>query len=160
MVLSLLNEFSIRSESKRLATAALAVLNSKSGELLLSSAGHPTPLVGDDCDPAGGVALTTGPPLGIHRHTYVPTRTILRSGTRLVFYTDGLIDVGRPGADEQLSQLAQSMATPSPGCDDLADAILSDQIDAMGAHDDIALLVVEWKGASTETSVRVREIPE
>ena len=35
VVLSLLNEFSIRSESKRLATAAVAVLNSKSGELLL-----------------------------------------------------------------------------------------------------------------------------
>jgi PAS domain S-box-containing protein len=150
VVLSLLNEFSIRSESKRLATAAVAVLNSKSGELLLSSAGHPTPLVADDRgDAATAVSLKTGPPLGVHRHTYVATRTILQSGTRLVFYTDGLIDVGRPEAEEHLSQLARSMRSPSLGCDDLADAILSDQIDAEGSPDDIALLVVEWKAGST-----------
>jgi PAS domain S-box-containing protein len=149
VVLSLLNEFSIRSESKRLATAAVAVLNSKSGELLLSSAGHPTPLAADERGgAAAGVLLETGPPLGVHRHTYVPTRTVLQSGSRLVFYTDGLIDVGRPGADEQFSRLARSVGSPLLGCDDLADAILADHIDAEGSPDDIALLVVEWKVAS------------
>jgi len=148
-VLSLLNEFSIRSESKRLATAAVAVLNTKSGEFLLASAGHPTPLAADDRVDAAAVRLKTGPPLGVHRHTYTATRTILQRGTRLVFYTDGLIDVGRPGAEEHFSRLARSMGSPSLGCDDLADAILADQIDSEGSNDDIALLVVEWKGAST-----------
>jgi hypothetical protein len=75
----------------------------------------------------------------------------------LVFYTDGLIDVGRPGAEDHLSQLARSMESPSLGCEDLADAILSDQFDSEGGRDDIALLVVEWKVASTSTSVRVPE---
>ena len=111
VVLSLLNEFALKSESPRLATATLAVLNSESGEIELASAGHPAPLMSVGQTQATSVPLTTGPPLGVHRYTYPVVTSTLQPGARLVFYTDGLIDVGRPGAEQKLAQLALSMAS-------------------------------------------------
>ena len=149
VVLSLLNEFSIKSESPRLATAALAVLNSESGVIELASAGHPAPLMSVGQTRATSVPMTTGPPLGVHRYTYPVVTSTLQPGARLVFYTDGLIDVGRPGAEQKLAQLALSMAShPSGATDQLADAILLEQIGSdRKSLDDVALLVVEWEGS-------------
>ena len=45
IVLSLLAEYALKSESQRLATAVLCVLNSATGDLELASAGHPPPLM-------------------------------------------------------------------------------------------------------------------
>jgi hypothetical protein len=64
-----------------------------------------------------------------------------------VFYTDGLVDIGRTGADQQLSQLVRSVESHRSGqCGELADAILYEQIEQERSYDDIALLVVEWTG--------------
>ena len=156
VVLSLLNEFALKSESQRLATATLAVLNSVSGAIELARAGHPAPLMSAGQTPAASVPLTTGPPLGVHRYTYPAVRSTLQPGARLVFYTDGLIDVGRPGAEQKLAQLAQSMEShPSGECDELADKILLEQIGPDGkSFDDVALLVVEWEGPPPRPTIR------
>jgi len=148
VVLSLLNEFALKSESQRLATATLAVLNSATGVIELASAGHPAPLMSVGDAHATPLPLTTGPPLGVHRYTYPAVTSTLRPGARLVFYTDGLIDVGRPGAEQKLAQLALSMEShPAGECDELADKILLEQVGPDGkSFDDVALLVVEWEG--------------
>ena len=65
-----------------------------------------------------------------------------------VFYTDGLIDIGRPGAEERLARLARLVESQAKEqCEELADAIISDQITPDGTDDDVALLVVEWAGS-------------
>ena len=152
VALSLLNEFAIKSESPRLATATLAVLNSVSGAIELASAGHPAPLMSGGPERATALPLTTGPPLGVHRYTYPVVTSTLQPGARLVFYTDGLIDVGRPGAEEKLARLALSMDShPSGECGELADTILLEQIGPDGkSSDDVALLVVEREGLPPE----------
>ncbi len=147
VILSMLNEFALKSELYRLATATLAVLNTKDGEIQLASAGHPAPLIADGSAKAAPLRLITGPLLGVHRHTYQVVESTLTPGARLVFYTDGLVDIGRTGADRQLSQLVRSVeGHRSAQCGDLADAILHEQVEQERSYDDIALLVVEWKG--------------
>jgi serine/threonine-protein kinase RsbW len=150
VVLSMLNEFALKSELNRLATATLAVLNTKDGEVQLASAGHPAPLIADGVAKAAPLRLITGPLLGVHRHRYQVVQSTLTRGARLVFYTDGLVDVGRTGADQQLSQLVRSVESHRSGqCGELADAILHEQIEQERSYDDIALLVVEWTGPSS-----------
>jgi PAS domain S-box-containing protein len=152
VVLSMLNEFALKSESPRLATATLAVLNSATGAIEVASAGHPAPLMSVGNTPATSVPMTTGPPLGVHRYTYPAVTSTLEPGALLVFYTDGLIDVGRPGAEQKLDQLARAMESqPSGACDELADRILLEQVGPEGKSlDDVALLVVEWEGPPPE----------
>ena len=111
----MLNEFALKSESHRLATATLAVLNTEDGEIQLASAGHPAPVIADGAAKAAPLDLITGPLLGAYRHTYEVVQTTLTPGARLVFYTDGLVDVGRPGADQQLSQLVHSIENHRSG---------------------------------------------
>jgi PAS domain S-box-containing protein len=152
-VLSLLAEFALRSESPRLATATLAVLDPTRGELQVASAGHPAPFVADDQTEATPIRLRSGPPLGVKRHKYTVEQITLRPGARIVLYTDGLIDVGRPEAEQQFSYLIHTMGNSVAGrCDELADAILAGQFGPEGNPDDIALLVVEWLGAPTVSS--------
>jgi serine phosphatase RsbU (regulator of sigma subunit) len=147
VVLSLLAEYALRSEGQRLATATLCVLNAETGELYLASAGHPPPVMDNGHDEPGPVPIETGLPLGVARHTYVVTRNRACPGTRLVFYTDGLIDVARPRAEERLARLVRLVkAHASERCEELSDAIISDAIAPNGTDDDIALLVVEWLG--------------
>jgi serine phosphatase RsbU (regulator of sigma subunit) len=65
----------------------------------------------------------------------------------MVFYTDGLIDVGRPEAEGQLARLGRMVSSHArERCEELADAIIEDQIAHDGTRDDVALLVVEWVG--------------
>ncbi len=149
VVLSLLAEYALKLEGQRLATAMLCVLNSETGEFYLASAGHPPPLMVNGYHEPGPVPIKTGLPLGIGRHTYRVTRNRARPGARLVFYTDGLIDIGRPGAEERLTRLTHLVESYAmERCEDLADAIIADQIAPGGADDDVALLVVEWTGGA------------
>jgi serine phosphatase RsbU (regulator of sigma subunit) len=104
-------------------------------------------LIADGVGKAAPLRLITGPLLGVHRHTYEVVQSTLTRGARLVFYTDGLVDIGRTGADQQLSQLVRSVESHRSGqCGELADAILYEQIEQERSYDDIALLVVEWTG--------------
>jgi PAS domain S-box-containing protein len=152
VILSLLAEYALRSETQRLATAILCVLDSETGEFHLASAGHPPPLIIDghhDPDP-GPLSIETGLPLGVGRHTYVVTMDRAHAGARFVFYTDGLIDVGRPGAEERLARLTDLVEGHTRDrCEELADAIIADQIAPGSTDDDVALLVVEWTGSGS-----------
>ena len=95
----------------------------------------------------GPVPIETGLPLGVRRHTYVTTRDQARPDARFVFYTDGLIDIARPGAEGRLARLARLVEShATERCEELADAILTDQVAPGGTDDDVALLVVEWTG--------------
>lgn len=92
------------SEIHYFATAAIILLNKKTGELVCSGAGHPSPLIlrGD-----GGFDMIdcTGMPLGMMQGTlYEETRVRLHPGDSLFLYTDGAIE-GRDKEGNDLGEL-------------------------------------------------------
>jgi hypothetical protein len=64
----------------------------------------------------------------------------------MAFYTDGLIEAGRAGADQRIEQLARTLnAQSSLDCGALADAILAPESNP--EVDDAAVLIVRWTGS-------------
>jgi serine phosphatase RsbU (regulator of sigma subunit) len=76
------------------ATVVYAVVEPKRGEVVLTNAGHPPPLLVGRGGSARFLTGTLDPPLGAPRAATSPEvgRTQLRSGDTLVLYTDGLIE--------------------------------------------------------------------
>ena len=65
----------------------------------------------------------------------------------LVFYTDGLVDVCRPGGPEPLLTLVDTIAAHADeSSEKLGDRILDGQAARQALQDDIALLVVKRTG--------------
>ena len=143
-VLSLLDAYAI-GQSTRLATVVLGVLDTATGHLELASAGHPPPVLFDGRNPAAPLALRPGAPIGVGRGPFDSESLDLPSEASIVFYTDGLIDEGRPGAEGLLDGLAQSLERcATGGCEALADDILMSLTSSLPTSDDIALLAVRW----------------
>ncbi len=145
-ILSLLDTFAV-GQSARLATVALAVLNTTTGHIDVASAGHPPPVLFDGRNPAAPLVIRPGTPVGIGEGKYVLERRDILPGASLVFYTDGLIDECRPGAEELMCRLARSVEScAARGCEALTDDILMTLTGSLPTADDIALLAVRWPG--------------
>lgn len=145
-VLSMLDRFALEQPTPRLATACLAVLDTGSGAVVVSSAGHPAPFMVSTGDPAAPMIIRPGPPLGIGGGRYPVKRSKLSRAATMAFYTDGLIEAGRAGADQRIEQLARTLnAQSSLDCGALADAILAPESNP--EVDDAAVLIVRWTGS-------------
>lgn len=123
-------------------TAALVLLDGQT--LYYVNAGHPPPLILKkdgtlvELDP-------TGPPLGIHQKTDLEMKSIpVRSGDRIFFYTDGLIDAG-PDADEALLKLKDAVRRTGGGTarDVIAGATSWFEAAAENIIDDVTALCME-----------------
>ncbi len=161
--LQLLDRFAVRVPGAAVATAACAVLDSDTGRLTYSSAGHPPPLV---VDGTGGVYLSAGagPALGLP----AGARPAPASGagasspggsraagprpqsswqldrvSTLLLYTDGLVETRGATLDDGLTRLgnvaAERRVLPVA---DLTDAVLAGLIDPSGAADDVAVVAL------------------
>ena len=126
------------------ATCLYAIYDPVSRRCTLASAGHPPPAV---VDPQGRVSfpeLPTGPPLGLAVLPFETAEVELAEGSRLVLYTDGLVEDRERDIDEGLALLREALCgpprTPERTCADVLGAMLP-------AHpqDDIALLVAETR---------------
>lgn len=130
------------------ATVLTAVYDSESSTLVYSTAGHPVPVIlGEPGDHA--VTEMTPPPIGIGPPTgFRETRVALRSGSRVCFFTDGLIEqrdgdgamLGREGLVRSLTGLEDRteaeatldrLAGSTPAADDLT-LCLARPLDAAG----------------------------
>ncbi|HYO36840.1 MAG TPA: SpoIIE family protein phosphatase [Geodermatophilus sp.] len=151
--LQLLDRFAARVPGAAVATAACAVLESGTGRLTYSSAGHPPPLV---VDGTGGTYLHAGagPALGLPaagRPAAGPADDGLRpeaSGqldplSTLLLYTDGLVETRGASLDDGLARLggvaAQRRELPVA---ELTDAVLAGLLDPSGAADDVAVVAL------------------
>ncbi|MER6565458.1 SpoIIE family protein phosphatase [Streptomyces sp. NPDC001093] len=123
------------------ATCQYAVYDPTSGRLDLATAGHPGPAV---VRPDGTVdfpQLPVSPPLGLGAGLPVETTALtVPEGSRLVLFTDGLIEDRTRDLDAGLQALGEALSgperTPEATCAAVMDAMLSDR-----PRDDIALLV-------------------
>ena len=140
-VLTRLNSMMCRMEPEETASAIVAVWDEASGTILRSNAGHPPVLrcrVGEFgfLDPPPGLLLGVDP-----NWVYEEEIKLLRPGTTLLFYTDGLIEMrGRSLEDgmESLRAVAEGSADVAPQA--MCDMVLEWRRGAGRLEDDVCLL--------------------
>ncbi|MGW2562760.1 SpoIIE family protein phosphatase [Streptomyces sp. NPDC001514] len=139
------------------ATCLYAVYDSVSGRCTLAHAGHPAPAL---VEPVSGVRypeLPVSPPLGIGGHPFEEIEVDLAEGSRLVLFTDGLVEDRRRDIDEGLELLRAAIAppdlTPEETCVAVTKAMPPSQ-----SSDDIALLVARTRLLAAE-NVAVWDVP-
>ncbi|WP_367318974.1 SpoIIE family protein phosphatase [Streptomyces sp. HUAS ZL42] len=131
------------------ATCLYAVYDPVSRRCTLARAGHPPPaLVGAD----GGVAfleVPAGPPLGVGGLPFETADLQLDEGSRLVLYTDGLVEDRDRDIDTGLellgSALARSGRSPEDTCRVVLDALLPAR-----PTDDVALIVARTRALGAD----------
>ena len=141
----------------RYATAWVGIVDPIDFSLRYSSAGHPQPMLRE---PDGSVRTleSAGLPLGLTR-TLAQRRTsfstFVEPGSLLLLYTDGLIESERDALrDEALlaAALGATAANRRTTARELRDAVLGSE----AAHDDVAILLVEFAERLTECAGNVR----
>ncbi|WP_235449745.1 SpoIIE family protein phosphatase/ATP-binding protein [Streptomyces sioyaensis] len=128
------------------ATCLYAIYDPVGGRTTLARAGHPGPAV---IGPDGTVSfpeVPVSPPLGLGGSLPVETAELtLSEGSRLVLYTDGLVENRDRAIDTGLELLRTALAagadrTPEQTCTAVLEAMLPDH-----PSDDIALLVARTR---------------
>ena len=124
------------------ATVVTAVLHLASGVLTYACAGHPPPLV---LDPDGAVRTLWGGrslPLGLGTHVVRGQEDVtLAPGSRLLLYTDGLVERRDIGLDERIARLAEELAaTGNEAPDAQLRSLERLMLGPVHASDDVCLL--------------------
>ncbi|MFE1404394.1 SpoIIE family protein phosphatase [Streptomyces sp. NPDC058770] len=126
------------------ATCLYAIYDAVSGNCSVARAGHPGPAL---VLPDGTVEFPEGPaglPLGIGGMPFEATEFHVPEGSRLVLFTDGLVERRDRDIDAGLELLHDALAdrdrTPEETCDDVLEAMLPDP-----PIDDVALLVARTR---------------
>jgi anti-sigma regulatory factor (Ser/Thr protein kinase) len=84
-----------------------------------------------------------GPPIGALADSAYPTLvTELEPGSRVLLFTDGLVEDRRTGIDAGLAELVEDVAKPADHVEDLLDALLA-KAARRTRRDDIALLALQ-----------------
>jgi serine phosphatase RsbU (regulator of sigma subunit)/anti-sigma regulatory factor (Ser/Thr protein kinase) len=144
-VVSMLNELLISMGRHRGATLSILEYDPQAEELEAVTAGHLPPLM---IDPEGHARLLEqgpGLPVGVQLgHGYEAVSYPFPTGSRLVLYTDGLIE----RRDESIDAGFQRLTAAAQAAARLADAPLADGVyrallDETPLEDDVALLAIE-----------------
>jgi phosphoserine phosphatase RsbU/P len=154
------------SKGKMMMTFFLACIDKKTGEMTYANASHEPPLLlhemddepkRDDFEPLISV---NNPRLGERLdHEFKQASVMLKAGDRIVFYTDGVVDVKSP--DEKTwgerrflkalsSELTQSPAT-GPALDGVI-RILHDFRSETPLDDDVTLILCKYDGEGAESA--------
>ena len=141
-------------EADAMATVLYGVYDLVSGELRISSAGHPPPVIalpGEQS--ASALPIRPDPPIGSAddppRHSAVVT---IPPGALLCCYTDGLVERRDRAIDEGIGHLADTMhaqlesrdrrARPVSLAEDTCAAVMRDLVGHAHATDDVAVLIL------------------
>jgi serine phosphatase RsbU (regulator of sigma subunit)/anti-sigma regulatory factor (Ser/Thr protein kinase) len=144
-VLSMLNELLISMGRNRGATLSILELDPEAEELEAVSAGHLPPLL---IRPDGDARLledSHGLPVGVTTgHDYESARYPFPTGSRLLLYTDGLIERRGESIDAGLLRLTEAALAAAQEADaPLADGVYRALLDQTPLDDDVALLAIE-----------------
>ncbi|MEU1282381.1 SpoIIE family protein phosphatase [Streptomyces sp. NPDC005805] len=128
------------------ATCLYAVYDPVSGRCVLARAGHPGPAL---VPPDGAVTfpeIPVAPPLGVGGGLPVETGELrLAPGSRLVLYTDGLVEARGRDIDVGLGMLRDALAdTAGASLEDTCGTVL-DAMLRTGSSDDVALLIARTR---------------
>jgi PAS domain S-box-containing protein len=147
-VLARVDDFAGRFGSNDLATLVYGVLDTGTGELRFSSAGHLPPLAVRADGYTGYLAGDPDLPVGVSAPVgRTEHRVRFSSGTTLVLYSDGLVEDRKRSLDDGLQLLAEvAAATAGSDADATCDRIVTELVGAAGGDDDVAVLVLQWDG--------------
>jgi len=124
------------------ATCLYAIYDPVSGSCTMARAGHPLPALVRPDGSVEFVDLPAGLPLGVGGLPFETAELRLEAGTRLVLYTDGLVEARERDIEDGLALLRGSLAdahadgSPEEICGAVYDAMVPPR-----PSDDIALLV-------------------
>ena len=128
---------------RSLATVLCLWLEPSSGVLRYASAGHPPPVVVDGATAELLHERALGPPIGAIRDSRYDTATDrLDIGSRLICYTDGLIEDRTRGIDAGLDQVRADARAGGDHVEEIADRLLR-RVARRPRRDDVAVLVLE-----------------
>jgi serine phosphatase RsbU (regulator of sigma subunit)/PAS domain-containing protein/anti-sigma regulatory factor (Ser/Thr protein kinase) len=131
------------------ATCLYAIYDPVSRRCSIARAGHPPPAV---IGPDGAVEfpeVPTGLPLGLGGLPFEAADLELPEGSRLVLYTDGLVERRGRDIDDGMELLRRALAGAGPSPEDTCRAVL----DAQPPHrpsDDIALIVARTRALAMD----------
>lgn len=141
------------------ATCLYAIYDAVTGRCSVARAGHPGPAL---VLPDGTVEfpeIPAGLPLGIGGMPFETVELEVPEGSRLVMYTDGLIERRDRDIDDGLEELRQTLAgrdrTPEETCDDVLEALLPTR-----PGDDVALLVARTRTLDPARRVQWEVAPD
>ncbi|GAA1900811.1 SpoIIE family protein phosphatase/ATP-binding protein [Streptomyces sodiiphilus] len=126
------------------ATCLYAVYDPVSRTCTMARAGHPQPAL---VHPDGSVRfwdLPAGPPLGLGGLPFQVAEQRVPEGSRLVLYTDGLVENRTRDIDEGLEMLRDALAGPDRSPEETCRQVLDAMLPARSG-DDIALLVARTR---------------
>ena len=125
-------------------TVFLAILDTESGVLQYSNAGHmPAVLVGSEPGTTAMLTDAASVPLAVRRPEPRPqTSRVLPPDSTLMLFTDGLVERKHESIDDGIDRaaavLVQTTALP---LDSVADAVLRELAPAAGYDDDVAMVI-------------------
>ncbi|WP_432534770.1 SpoIIE family protein phosphatase [Kineococcus arenarius] len=140
------------------ATCCLVRLDQESGAVTVATAGHPAPLVADGAG-LRELEVEPGPPLGVDRAATYPTATHhLRERSRVVLYTDGVVETRADQLDAGVDSLRRTVAASAGApCEEIANRIMASIPHRL--DDDAAMLVLEYTGPSAELEEATLPLP-
>lgn len=141
------------------ATCLYAVYDPVSGHCAMASAGHPGPaLVGPD----GGVEypeLPIGLPLGVGGMPFEAVELKLPEASRLVLFTDGLLEDRDRDFDTGLGMLTEALSRPDRSPDQACSDVLASLL-FPAPSDDIALLIADTRRLPAERIAEWEVLPD
>jgi PAS domain S-box-containing protein len=148
-VLHQLDELGASLSENHLATCIYSVYDPATGKLAMSRAGHPPPLVLTPDGSVGGLDVPASPPLGVgggaYRSWVFETKEFdIPDGSRIAFYTDGMVEDKGRDIDEGISALAALLANcPPHSLEQCCDAMIEVLGITGDTSDDATLLLAQ-----------------
>nr|WP_307784044.1 SpoIIE family protein phosphatase [Streptomyces spinoverrucosus] len=139
------------------ATCLYAIYDPVVQRCSIARAGHPPPAL---IRPDGGVEfldVSAGPPLGLGGLPFETADVEVAEGSRLVLYTDGLVESREQDIDVGLDLLRTSLEQAGPSPEDTCRAVLDSRL-AARPSDDIALIVARTQALGPDR-VAACEVP-
>ncbi|MFG2194415.1 SpoIIE family protein phosphatase [Streptomyces sp. NPDC048639] len=122
-----------------MATCAYAVHDPAAGEVLISRAGHPPPVVADTEGRVGFIEGPPGPPLGAGGGDFHAERVLLPPESLLVMYTDGLVEARDRDLGRGMHELTAALCKLDRPLAEICDGMLNQMLPPV-VQDDVAVL--------------------
>ncbi|MGN6242745.1 MAG: SpoIIE family protein phosphatase [Motilibacteraceae bacterium] len=142
----------------QLATCIYAVYDPVTRELRWASAGHLPPVLVPPDGPATLLPIPSGAPLGVGGVAFESACVQVPDGTRVVLYTDGLVESRGLDLDHGLDALREALDTAPDDLDALCDDVLT-RLGRDAAHDDDVALLAARLHALPERRAESWEVP-
>ena len=139
-----LDAFAARIPDARLATVAYAEVDTTTGAMRYACAGHLPPLLVTSDGRAGYLWEGRSLPIGAVTRKRPEATTTLEPGSRIVLYTDGLIERRTRDIDEGFDALARvAPELAAAPLSTMADRLMADLLADMDNPDDVCILCLE-----------------